>query len=151
PCFIPKASAAQDFTLAAPFVGGLQGLNVYMGTQTKIDNPGIGAFPHWAIEALVQSDGSVRPRFWNAKTPFTLLGAAGADFAAAHAPADLALGYSHVPERVGNWLAHGEGTTIVGLEDVTACSDYALRAQILAQRLVSTGIDFDVIDLDAAT
>jgi hypothetical protein len=151
PSFISTTSVAQDFTLAAPFVGGLQALNVYIGPQTQLDNPGIGTFPRSTMEALVLSDGSVRPRFWNAKTPFTLLGAAGADFAAAHTPADLALGYSHVPERVGNWLAHGEESIIQGLEDVTAGCDHALQSQILAQRLVSAGIDFDVIDLDAAT
>jgi hypothetical protein len=151
PSFIPQISAVQDFTFAAPFVGGLQALNIYMGPQTQLDNPGIGASPRWAMEALVRPDGSVRPRFWNAKTLFTLLGAAGADFAAARAPADLALGYSHVPERVGNWLTNGDETTIQELEAVAVGCDHALQSQILAQRLVSAGIDFDVLDLDAAT
>jgi beta-galactosidase len=152
PSFVSEISAAQDFYFAAPFVGGLQAINVYMGAQSRPDNPGIGAFPRWAMEAPVRSDGSVRPRFWNAKTPFTLLGAAGADFAAARAPADLALGYSHVPERVGAWTGTGVAATLVqDLQDVAAGCDYALRSQILAQRLVRAGVDFDVLDLDAAT
>jgi hypothetical protein len=152
PSFVSEISAAQDFYFAAPFVGGLQAINVYMGPQTQPDNPGIGAFPRWAMEALVRPDGSVRPRFWNAKNPFTLLGAAGADFAAARSPADLALGYSHVPERVGTWIDRsGEDVTSQGVLEAAAGCDHALRSQILAQRLVRTGADFDVLDLDTAT
>jgi hypothetical protein len=152
PSFVSEISAAQDFYFAAPFVGGLQAINVYTGPQTQPDNPGIGAFPRWAMEALVRPDGSARARFWNAKNPFTLLGAAGADFAAARSPADLALGYSHVPERVGIWIdRNAEDATIQEVQEAAVGCDHALRSQILAQRLVRAGADFDVLDLDTAT
>ncbi|HET9224788.1 MAG TPA: hypothetical protein VFO07_19905, partial [Roseiflexaceae bacterium] len=152
PAFVTEISAAQDFYFAAPFVGGLQAINVCVGAQIRPDNPGIGAFWRWAMEALVRPDGSVRPRFWNAKNPYTLLGAAGADFANARAPADLAIGYSHVPERVGIWVdGSDEDVTAQGLQDAAAGCDHGLRSQILAQRLVRAGADFDVLDLDAAT
>jgi hypothetical protein len=152
PAFVPEISAAQDFYFAAPFVGGLQAINICVGAQIRPDNPGIGAFWRWAMAALVRPDGSVRPRFWNAKNPFTLLGAAGADFANARAPADLAIGYSHVPERVGIWVdGSDQDITAQGWQDAAAGCDHALRSQILAQRLVRAGADFDVLDLDAAT
>ncbi|HEY3230094.1 MAG TPA: hypothetical protein VGJ87_12805, partial [Roseiflexaceae bacterium] len=154
PSFVPEISAAQDFYFAAPFVGGLQGINISRGPQTQPDNPAIGAFSRWAMDALVRPDGSVRPRFWNAKTPFMLLGAAGADFAAARARAALALGYSHVPERVGNWGRGGEigrAPLQPDLDGLMAGCDHALRSQILAQRLVRAGVVFDILDLDAAT
>jgi hypothetical protein len=152
PAFVPQSSAAQDFSFAAPFVGGLQAINVYTGPQIQRDNPGIGALSRWATEALVRPDGSPRQRFWSAKNPFTLLGAMGADFAGARAPADLAVGYSHVPERVGIWIdKDDEDATAQHLRDVVAGCDHARRSQTLAQRLVRAGADFDVLDLDAAT
>jgi hypothetical protein len=40
---------------------------------------------------LLRSDGSARPSFWRTKSMYMLIGSAGPDFAAARAPADLAL------------------------------------------------------------
>jgi hypothetical protein len=47
--------------------------------------------PATSLTTLLRSDGSARPAFWRAKVFHMLAGAAGPDFAAARAPADLAL------------------------------------------------------------
>lgn len=143
PVFLPEISAAQDFYFAAPLVGGAEGLNVYMGAQTYPDNPEIGAFAAWAMEAPIRPDGSLRLRSWNAKIFFMLLQSADGDYAAARSPAALAIGYSHVPERAAIWAAdtgaHGQS----GAD--------AVQTQLIAQRLVRDGMTFDLLDLDAAT
>lgn len=144
PVFVPEISAAQDFYFATPLMGGAQALNVYAAQQALPDHPAIGALPRWAMEAPLRPDGSLRPRFWNAKIIFTLLGAAGADFVAARAPAGVAIGYSHVPERIA---LHAGPVR----HDAVAGCDTGRRAQELAQRLVRAGIAFHVLDLDAAT
>jgi len=144
PVFVPEISAAQDFYFATPLMGGAQALNVYAAQQALPEHPAIGALPRWAMEAPLRPDGSLRPRFWNAKTIFTLLGAAGADFVAARAPASVAIGYSHVPERVALYPGPAR-------HDAVAGCDTGRRAQELAQRLVRAGIAFDVLDLDTAT
>lgn len=144
PVFVSEISAAQDFYLATPLMGGAQAINVYVAAQSRPDNPVIGAWPRWAMEAPVHPDGGVRRRFWNAKTLFTLLGAAGSDVAAATFPADVAIGYSHLPERIAQ---HASET----LRSITAGCDTGRRAQALAQRLVRAGIPFHVLDVDTAT
>jgi hypothetical protein len=159
PAFIAEISAAQDFFFGAPLLGGAQAMNVYVLTQTRPDEPRAGAFPRWAMEAPVRGDGSVRPRFWNAKTLFTLLGAAGEDFAGARSPAAVAIGYSHLPERAGTWgyqqdyLNRGRAWTpdTPELAAAMAGADHATRGQLLAQELLRAGVSFDVLDLDAAT
>jgi hypothetical protein len=143
PCLAAGASPVHDFAFAAPFVGGLQGVNV-CASRAGI---GPGALAGGPLDAMVRSDGSVRPHFWNARLPLALLGAAASDFAAARAPADLAIGYSHVTERAGRWVPGGEGSRDTAA--IGGCA-YAARAQTLAQRLVRAGVAFDVLDLDAA-
>lgn len=144
PVFVSEISAAQDFYLATPLMGGAQAINVYVAAQSRPDNPAIGAWSRWAMEAPVHPDGGVRRRFWNAKTLFALLDAAGSEIAAAAFPADVAIGYSHLPERVAQ---HASET----LHHLTAGCDTGRRAQALAQRLVRAGIPFHVIDVDTAT
>ncbi len=158
PVFVPEISAAQDFYFAAPLMGGAQALNIYALHQTPREAPAVGALPRWAMEAPVRPDGGVRRRFWNGKTIYTLLGAAGADFAAAAQPATIAIGYSHVPERVGGWgyrpdyLRQGRAwePDAPDLALASAGADTGTQTQLLAQRLVRAGISFDVVDLDAA-
>ncbi|MCS6939700.1 MAG: beta-galactosidase [Roseiflexus sp.] len=144
PVFVSEISAAQDFCLATPLMGGAQAINVYAAVQSRPDNPAIGAWSRWAMDAPVRPDGGVRRQFWNAKTLLTLLGAAGSDVTAAAFPADVAIGYSHLPERVAQ---HTSET----LHHITAGCDIGRRAQALAQRLVRAGIPFHVIDVDTAT
>ncbi len=144
PVFVSEISAAQDFFVATPLMGGTQAINVYVAAQSHPDHSAIGAWPRWAMEAPVQSGGGVRRRFWNVKTLFTLLGSAGSDFTTATFPADVAIGYSHPPERI----TQHTGET---LRHITAGCDTGRRAQALAQRLVRAGIAFQVIDVDAAT
>lgn len=74
--------------------------------------------------ALLRRDGGARPAFWRAKMARLLVGAAAADFAAARAPADLALLAGTPP-------------------------DAALLA--LAHALERDDIAFDLIDIAAAT
>jgi hypothetical protein len=158
PALVPAISAAQDFIFAAPLLGGAQALNVSALPQVSRDEPSAAALPRWAMEAPVRPDGSVRPRFWNAKTVFSLLGACGADFAAARPPAAVAIGYSRVPERAGSW-SYQHDYLRRGLawepsaELLPACAggDHATRGQLLAQELLRAGVTFDVLDLDAAT
>jgi hypothetical protein len=157
PAFVPEISAAQDFFFAAPLLGGAQAINVYVLHQSSPDEPAAAAYPRWAMEAPVRPDGSVRPRFWNALGLFTLLGAFGADFAEARSPAAIALGYSHVPERVGAWLYQpdylraGPGWLPANpmLRAAVDGGNHATCGQLLAQRLVRAGIAFAVVDLDA--
>jgi hypothetical protein len=144
PVLVAEISAAQDFYLATPLMGGAQAINVYVAAQAHPDNPMIGALPRWAMEAPLQPNSSVRRRFWHAKTLFTLLSAAGPDFTAAACPASVAIGYSHLPERVAQ---HTSET----LHTITAGCDTGRRAQALAQRLVRAGIAFHVVDVDIAT
>lgn len=144
PVFVPEISAAQDFYVATPLMGGAQAINVYVATQSRPDNPAIGALPRWAMEAPVHPDSSVRRRFWHAKTLFMFLGAAGSDFTNAVFPADVAIGYSHLPERVAQ---HASET----LHHITAGCDTGRRAQALAQRLVRAGVPFHVVDVDTTT
>jgi hypothetical protein len=159
PAFVPEISAAQDFVFGAPLLGGAQAMNVYVLTQARPDEPQAGAFPRWAMEAPVRGDGSVRPRFWNAKTLFALLGAVGEDFANTRAPATVAIGYSHVPERAAAWAYQQDylnrGRVWVPetpeLAAALAGSDLATRGQLLAQELVRAGVSFAVLDIDAAT
>jgi hypothetical protein len=161
PSFAPEISAAQDFFFMAPFVGGLQGANIYMAAQTQPDQPGAGAFTRWAMEAPIRPDGSVRVRFWNARNIFLLLGAAGADYAAAALPARIAVGYSHVPEQIGAWMYRfdylNEGAAWEPEDDAPAelhqlaqGIDHAVRSQQLAQELVHSNVTFDLVDVDAA-
>ncbi|HWQ14475.1 MAG TPA: beta-galactosidase, partial [Roseiflexaceae bacterium] len=159
PVFVAETSAAQDFRFVAPLIGGAQALILSPLVQTQPDNPAVAARERWGMDAPLRPDGSARPRFWNAKTVFTLLGAAGADFAAARVPADVALGCSRVPERVAAWgrrlvepgTAGGFPPEAAALRDAMAGCDHAARGQALAQRLVRAGISFDVVDLDAAS
>jgi hypothetical protein len=144
PVFVSEISAAQDFYVATPLMGGAQAINVHVAAQARPDNLAIGAWSRWAMKAPVNPDGSVRRRFWHAKTLFTLLAAAGADFTAAAFPADVAIGYSHLPERAAQ---HTSET----LHHITAGCDTGRRAQALAQRLVHASIAFHVIDVDTAT
>ncbi|MEN9934426.1 MAG: hypothetical protein RLZZ387_1005 [Chloroflexota bacterium] len=158
PAFVPEISAAQDFFFAAPLLGGAQALNIYPLAQVQPDNPRAAAYPRWAMEAPVRPDGSVRRRLWNAKPLLTLLAAAGADFAASRSPAAVALGYSHVPERVGAWVSR-PGYLRGGrawnpeepeLREAAAGTDHGTRGQLLAQSLLRAGVSFDVVDLDSA-
>lgn len=144
PVLVPEISAAQDFYFATPLMGGAQAINVYVAHQAAPDHPAAGAYPRWAMEAPLRPDGSVRRRFWNVKTIFMLLDAAGADFAAARVPADIAIGYSHVPERLALYAS-------AAVRDVAIGGDTGRRAQELAQRLVRASIAFHALDLDSAT
>lgn len=144
PVFVTEISAAQDFYVATPLMGGAQAINVYAAVQAHPDNPAISALPRWAMEAPIQPDGGIRRCFWNVKTLFTLLAAAGEDFNAAVFPADVAIGYSHIPERVAQH--NGEA-----IQSMTAGCNMGQRAQALAQRLVQAGIPFHIVDLDSAS
>lgn len=158
PSFIPEISAAQDFFFAAPFVGGSRGCCVYMAAQSSPDEPRAGAFARWAMEAPIRPDASVRPRFWNARGLFLLLGMAGGDYAAAAECPTLALGYSHVPEHTSIWqyqFDYPQAGPAWQPDDARLCgvlagTDHGVRSQRLAQQLVRAGIDFAVVDLDAA-
>ncbi len=55
---------------------------------------------------MLRSDGSVRQGFWRTKSMYMLIGAAGFDFAAARAPADLALLADAHIEPLGQRLAN---------------------------------------------
>jgi len=158
PSFIPEISCAQDFFFAAPFVGGSRGCCVYMVAQSSPDEPRVGAFARWAMEAPIRPDASVRPRFWNARGLFLLLGMAGGDYAAAAECPTLALGYSHVPEHLAAWQYRFDYPQAGPawqpddplLRALLAGADHGVRSQQLAQQLVRAGVDFAVVDLDAA-
>ncbi|HMO55806.1 MAG TPA: beta-galactosidase [Roseiflexaceae bacterium] len=158
PSFVAEISAAQDFFFLAPFIGGVQGACVYMATQLCPDQPQAGAFSRWAMEAPIRPDGSVRARFWHAKGIFMLCGALGADYAAATAPAKIALGYSHIPEHVAAWgyqldyLQQGPAwQPPAELQQLVEGADHGTQSQLLAQQLVRANLAFDVIDLDSST
>jgi hypothetical protein len=120
------ADPADDFAFAAPLLGGLQGLSVAADAPGPLGMPG-----RRAPGTMLRQDGSVRPRFWRARLPLLLLGAAEADFAAARAPAGVALGYRQAPSRRSG-------------EDLA-------RVRALARRLVRASVAFDLVDLDIAT
>lgn len=148
PVYVAARSAAYDFTFAIPFVGGAQGIGVAPAVQTPHENPGAGALVRLAMDAPVRADGAVRRRFWHARGPLMLLGAAGSDAATARSPASVAIGYSHVPERIGNWANGDASAALAELRD--GC-DHAWQGQVLAQHLIAAHVAFDVIDLDSAS
>jgi hypothetical protein len=115
-----------DLVFAAPLVGGLQGLNIAIDGDSWADT-----LDRWSNGAVVRPDGSVRPRFWRARVPVLLLGAAAANFAVARGPADLAVGFWRAPNHPAGGLATG-------------------RTQTLVQQLVQANIAFDLLDLDLA-
>jgi hypothetical protein len=90
----------------------------------------LAAATHHAPGAPTNAGGRIGAQFWPIKIANTFINAAGADFAVARAPADLALVYA-------------------GAYDQLDPNGDSLQA--LAERLANAGIAFDILNLDTAT
>lgn len=132
-----------DFAFAAPLLAACNGLMIDAGVQCSSERPELATSMRWAMHAPVRADGSVRQRFWHAKNVMILLDTLDGDVACSRAPVDVAIGYSHEPDRLSLW--QGEATEV---STNLVNGDYSARCQRLTQQLVEDGITFAVVDLD---
>jgi hypothetical protein len=162
PSLISQITSAGDFILQAMFMGRAEAANIYPGVQSNPEPAAVGVFPAWAPEAPIGLGGSFRRRMWNVKTLFNYLQSSGQDFALSWMPADIVLGYTHVPELASQWYVWpsyfkpivGRGSQLKPVAEIASAlrgGDNATRSQTLAQEMVYRQLDFDVLDIDFAS
>jgi|GEM_PF-3104184 len=159
PSFVSAIHSTNDFLLQSMFAGGVEAASIAACVQSNPEPAAVGAYPTWATNAPIRSDGSILRRFWNTKTLFSYLQAGGGDYSRSQAPADILLGYSHAPELAGQWYSWPDFLGPVDgrpnpekptgeIARALRGSDSGVRSLALACEMVRRQIGFDVIDID---
>jgi len=150
PNLVPEISARQAFYLQCSLIGGMDAPCIYMLHSSEPEPEGIGAFQRWAEEAPVLPDGTVLEWWWNIRCLFLCLEAGGADLVESPLTAPVAIAYDHAGERLARWAGVIEGGGFPEgseLGELCAGSNTSAAGMLIVDTLVSSGIEFDVVDV----
>jgi hypothetical protein len=161
PSLVTGVATASNFQLSSLFAGGTNAADLFGAVQSDPEPPLVGAMPRWGMDAPIRPDGTVRRRLWNSLTLFSYLQFAGKDFARSSMPADIILGYSHVPELASQWYSRPDYFSPAQaslpasrppdeLAGVLRGSESGAGSQALARILIQRQLDFNVLDVDFA-